>query len=217
MQSSAEVDVLSVPYQDFVFRLCKPPEKLAGEMTPEKAHLWHMAPAALGETAELLAAVIIPPEDMRDAATRREDIVEELGDLQFYDTGLDLTGDLLVLDKHEQQTLEDQIAERGLNPHGSISATIPLAAGAIALTCDIVIAAGLLQDAVKQYAIYNKPIPRVAVAFARLVLRDAMRKLMMFIHITPDEVEKHNRLKLAERYKKLVYSDTDAALRADKA
>ena len=49
-------EAVAVPYQDFVWRLCKPGEVLLGEMTASKVHMWHMVSAILGEAAELTPA-----------------------------------------------------------------------------------------------------------------------------------------------------------------
>lgn len=69
-----------------VRRLSKPGVDIAFEMTPTKAHLLHMAVGICGEAGELIDAVkkhVIygKPLDLTN-------VVEELGDLEFFMEGL---------------------------------------------------------------------------------------------------------------------------------
>lgn len=73
-------------YGAMVHRLAKPGADIAQQMTPAGANLLHMAVGISGEAGELLDAVkkgIIynKPLDM-------ENLIEELGDLEFYMEGL---------------------------------------------------------------------------------------------------------------------------------
>ena len=62
-----------------VAQLAKPGADIVATMTPERAHLLHMAMGISGEVAELLLAV--ESEDTENA-------IEELGDIEFYLVGL---------------------------------------------------------------------------------------------------------------------------------
>jgi NTP pyrophosphatase (non-canonical NTP hydrolase) len=69
-------------YSEFVGVLVKPGEDILASLTPEKCHLWHMGSCVQGEGGELFDAVkkyviYCKPLD-------RENVVEELGDLEFY-------------------------------------------------------------------------------------------------------------------------------------
>lgn len=73
-------------HQQFVAALAKPGEKVQLDLTPHTAHLLHMAVGVSGEAGELLdavkkAAIYVKPLD-------RANVVEELGDLEFYMEGL---------------------------------------------------------------------------------------------------------------------------------
>ena len=73
-------------YSEFVMALAKPGEDILKEMSPQQMHLLHCAVGISGETGELLdaikkAAVYQKPIDL-------ENVVEELGDLEFYMEGL---------------------------------------------------------------------------------------------------------------------------------
>lgn len=75
-----------IKFEDMVKGLAKPGEKIAAEMTSDDAHLLHMAVGISGEAGELLDAVkkrVIYRKDLD-----RENVIEELGDLEFYMEGL---------------------------------------------------------------------------------------------------------------------------------
>lgn len=55
-------------------------------LTPEKAHLLHMAIGAAGEASELLRAVA--EHVFNDAELDKENLVEEVGDATFYQVGI---------------------------------------------------------------------------------------------------------------------------------
>jgi NTP pyrophosphatase (non-canonical NTP hydrolase) len=73
-------------YKLMVSALCKSGKDILKEMTPEDAHVLHMAVGVSGEAGELLDAV-------KKTAIYRKDldmknVVEELGDLEFFMEGL---------------------------------------------------------------------------------------------------------------------------------
>lgn len=79
-------DIQDVDYSDFVASLVKPGEDILVSLTPERCHAWHMATGVSGEAGELLDAVkkyvvYNKPADL-------ENVVEELGDLEFYIEGI---------------------------------------------------------------------------------------------------------------------------------
>lgn len=65
-----------------VATLVKPGEAIVGSLTPENAHLWHMATGVAGEAGELLDAIkkVVVYQKEPDI----KNIIEELGDLEFY-------------------------------------------------------------------------------------------------------------------------------------
>lgn len=73
-------------HADLVSALAKRGEDIVASLTPEAAHALHMAVGVSGEAGELLDAVkkyaiYVKPVD-------RENVVEELGDIEFYLQGL---------------------------------------------------------------------------------------------------------------------------------
>jgi NTP pyrophosphatase (non-canonical NTP hydrolase) len=73
-------------YSEFVNDLCKPGEKIQLELTPRDCHLIHMVLGVSGEAGELLDAI------KKHAIYRKPidlvNIVEELGDIEFYLEGI---------------------------------------------------------------------------------------------------------------------------------
>lgn len=70
-----------------VHNLAKPGQAIIDSMTPENAHLWHMASALMAEAGELFDAVkkkVIYNKGEIDTVN----VIEELGDMEFYMQGL---------------------------------------------------------------------------------------------------------------------------------
>lgn len=75
-----------VIYPVMVSALVKPGADIVSSMTPEKAHVLHMAIGIAGEAGELLDAIkkaVVYNKDLD-----LENVIEELGDLEFYLEGL---------------------------------------------------------------------------------------------------------------------------------
>lgn len=75
-----------IDHSNMVVALAKPGEDIVATFTPGMAHMLHMAVGISGEAGELLDAIkknvfYCKPLD-------RENVVEELGDLEFYMEGL---------------------------------------------------------------------------------------------------------------------------------
>lgn len=73
-------------FEEMVANLAKSGSDIIAELTPSKAHSLHMAVGVSGEAGELLDAVkkyVIYNKDLD-----RENVVEEIGDIEFYLEGL---------------------------------------------------------------------------------------------------------------------------------
>ncbi len=97
---------LEQQHAEMVSALAKPGEAILESLTPQRAHLWHMASCVPGEAGELFDAVkksVIygKPIDI-------ENVVEELGDIEFYLRGL---RDALGITREE--TLRSNVAKLG--------------------------------------------------------------------------------------------------------
>lgn len=73
-------------YSDMVRALAKPGLTIKDELTSEDAHLVHMVIGIAGEAGELMDA--IKKQTIYRKPLDRENVIEELGDLEFYMEGL---------------------------------------------------------------------------------------------------------------------------------
>lgn len=76
-------------HKELYLKCIKLGDQVLRDLTPEKAHLWHLATGVSGEAGELLdaikkAAVYNKPLDI-------ENVREELGDIEFYMRGIYLS------------------------------------------------------------------------------------------------------------------------------
>lgn len=93
-------------FEDMVDGLAKPGGNILASLTPLKCHLWHMASCIPGEGGELFDAVkkFVIYEKPLDKAN----VIEELGDLEFYLEGL-----RAALGITRQETLEANMTKLG--------------------------------------------------------------------------------------------------------
>jgi NTP pyrophosphatase (non-canonical NTP hydrolase) len=73
-------------YGEFVGALVKPGQDIINTLTPESANILHMAVGISGEAGELLDA--IKKHVIYNKPLDLENVIEELGDLEFYMEGL---------------------------------------------------------------------------------------------------------------------------------
>ena len=76
----------TTPYQQFVNTIVKPGDEIIRQLTPQQAHLLHMAVGVSGEAGELLDA--IKKHCVYQKQINIENVIEEAGDILFYLTGL---------------------------------------------------------------------------------------------------------------------------------
>ena len=187
-----------VTHPVMVKALAKPGEEIAEKLTPETADLWHAATGVASETSEILEAVAaISANQTLD----RENMVEELGDMEFY--------------------IEQARQNVGLSRDDTLPGFVPSAATApVSGAVMLAIAGGQFLDLVKKRVIYNKEIGKDAFKAALSKIEEAMAALRRATNITYEQTIAQNIYKLAEgpnaRYKH-GYSDQAAQDRADKA
>lgn len=73
-------------HADTVLALAKPGEDILSSLDPEKCHLLHMAVGVSGEAGELLDG--IKKYVVYEKPLDLENIIEELGDIEFYMQGI---------------------------------------------------------------------------------------------------------------------------------
>lgn len=107
-------------HSDLVKALVKPGELICSELSPSDANLIHMAIGVSGEAGELLDA--IKKHTIYRKPIDKENVIEELGDLEFYMEGLrqelgisreeTLEGNITKLSKrYEKLTFSNQAAQ----------------------------------------------------------------------------------------------------------
>jgi NTP pyrophosphatase (non-canonical NTP hydrolase) len=98
----------TTPYQQFVNSIVKPGDEIIRQLTPQQAHLLHMAVGVSGEAGELLDA--IKKHCVYQKPINMENVMEEAGDILFY-----LTGILNELDMTIEQCIQanmDKLSRR---------------------------------------------------------------------------------------------------------
>lgn len=75
-----------ITHPELVKALAKPGADIAYQLTPLNAHLIHMAVGVCGEAGELIDAV--KKAAIYNKPIDRANVIEELGDLEFYMEGL---------------------------------------------------------------------------------------------------------------------------------
>ena len=98
-------------FSNMVKTLCKDGDEILAEMTPLEAHITHMTMGISGEAGELLDA--IKKMVIYRKPLDRENVIEELGDIEFYLEGL---RQALVIDREE--TLDANIAKLSVRYQG---------------------------------------------------------------------------------------------------
>lgn len=98
----------TTPYQQFVNSIVKPGDEIIRQLTPQQAHLLHMAVGVSGEAGELLDA--IKKHCVYQKQIDFNNVMEEAGDILFY-----LTGILNELDMTIEQCIQanmDKLSKR---------------------------------------------------------------------------------------------------------
>lgn len=172
-------------HSELVAALKKPGAEILNQTTPQKADAQHMAIGIAGEVIELFDAIL---------KGDKENVIEELGDIEFFLEGLRQN---LGIGRLEPKTLSA--------PEVSVAAARTVVAG------------GNVLDLVKRWTIYNKPIDVDLLVITILDLESSMDAVRGWFGLSRDETIEHNTAKLSKRYATLSYSDKQAQDRADKA
>lgn len=104
--ASKENTEAKIEFSEMVAKLAKPGQNIIDGLTPEKAHILHMAVGVSGESGELLDAV--KKNAVYNKPLDLANVIEELGDLEFYMEGL-----RAQLGITREQTIEANINKLG--------------------------------------------------------------------------------------------------------
>lgn len=188
--------MLEIKHHEMVSRLVKNGEEILSSLTPAKCHMFHMIAGVAGEVGELLDAIV--KHAMEGKPLDRENVVEELGDLEFY---LEATRVILGVKREVECWTPCPV---------KLADTLTYHAAKIAIY------GSEMLDATKKHVIYVTPLDReVSLAAMRRVEKhmEALRSLLV---ISRQECLDANIAKLRERYEGFIYSDQRAQERADK-
>ncbi len=210
---------VKMAFQKQFVALCKSPEEILESLTPAKCQLMHMAWGILGEAIENIEAA---------GAGDIENLVEELGDSEFYAEGFRLwlneNGDFPALNDTAVKMI---YTSSQLDPKFE----------AFPVHARYIIALGHLGDLAKKFVIYNNPTKSEAILLAmynawieqRVLAERLYAELLVDFDecdtnykgqaITRELILVHNLEKLSGkngRYADGKYSDEAATDRADK-
>lgn len=183
-------------HKQMVLRLKKPGEVIRQTMTATDCDLVHMGGCLMGEASELYEA-------MTSKESTANDILEELGDFEFYWVAC---AELLGLNRQNPNLQEEESFDV---PESTSKAAVRL-----------MVLGGQFWDVVKRNVVYRKPMEKQK---AILILRET-EELLAYIEIkykfTLEQVLQANYTKLADkdkgRYASGTYSDEQAQARRDK-
>ncbi len=193
-------------HSEMVKRLAKPSEALlAGQVGSDRPHLEHMAFALLieiGEVAEPLVALANEANihtENHDGLI--ENVLEELGDIEFFMSGIRQP---LGFDRLDLREDEERFSFVGDLPD---------------IILGLLISASHLCDPFKKHAVYGKELTPAMHESARLAfieVEEALRVIRSILGFSLPQVLEANMKKLGQRYSSGTYSDAQAIARADK-
>lgn len=178
-----------IEHNEMVKALAKSGQDIINDLTPESVHNLHMAVGICGEVGEL-------SEALRDG---EDNILEELGDIEFYFEGL-------------KQGIQFEIDDN----HTNILFT---GWGLQSLMETLSIEAGNILDTVKKQAIYTKDLDIEKLVVLMMDFRAILTALYNHseINSSPYMAKCANVEKLGKRYEGFKYTNEAAQNRADKA
>lgn len=190
---------MQIQHPDLVKALVKSGASIAASLSAGSADLWHGATGVAGETGEIIEAVLSHID--HDLTLDRENMVEELGDMEFY---LEQVRTRLGIERDQTLCL--------------IAANDRRLTGSLLYDAANLAAAGMkLLDLVKKQVVYNKAPESFSYVMTLAGVELGMENIRQHCGITREETIEANIAKLMVRYGSGSYSDQQAQERADKA
>lgn len=202
-----------------VRHLSKPGAEIIAQLTPHIMHIFHMAVGLAGETAELALASHAVCKGQEEEEQAQQNIIEELGDIEFYFIGLQQGLGIKLKDDSKDERF-------GRLVHGRIVHNRSEKLLSMEWITSLHICSGNILDKAKRLAIYNKPMQKEQPEL--ILLMREFRTLLSYLYedltdenITCEKAKAHNINKLLKgenaRYKSGRYTNEQANNRADKA
>jgi NTP pyrophosphatase (non-canonical NTP hydrolase) len=188
--------MLEIKHPQLVARLVKDGQAIIDSLTPDKAHAAHMVCGVSGEVGELLDAIL--KATMEGQVLDHENVVEELGDLEFY-----LEATRVILGVQREVACWPPTPENLADPLTYHAAKIAIHGSE-------------MLDATKKQVVYVTPLDREVALAAMGQVEKHMDALRALLNITRQQCLDANIAKLRKRYEGFIYSDQQAQERADK-
>lgn len=186
----------NIAHPEMVAKLFKSGETMQQELTPIDLEIIHATIGIVGELGELLAGVEFAMAHSQKPD--RENIVEELGDYEFY---MEHLRTKLNITRDEVLTYPDVC----IVPSGPVRT----AAHMLVYSTDLL-------DHIKKMVVYRKPIDRPNILLNMSKIEYLLTPFRVYFLISYEETIAANIEKLSIRYKGFQYSDQQAQDRADK-
>lgn len=233
-ESEGRANQEEIEHSEMVRVLSKPGQEIIDSMTPDSAHMLHMAVGISGEVGELVELMAL------GALARRlpnpDKVTEELGDLEYFTEGfrqvtgitfgecktvieeIPITTRVLLSVAHDVRFLSDIDYDlTPLDASGDSQGDLAMVNLFNAVIGDLTFQAGLLLDVAKRVTMYNKPLERDRAVRALSMVMFYMSVVGAALDITSEDAKAANIEKLSKRYRGLKYSDAAAHARADKS
>ncbi|USM11563.1 nucleoside triphosphate pyrophosphohydrolase [Citromicrobium phage vB_CbaS-RXM] len=185
---------MTITHPELVRALAKPGAAIAESMTAQSADLLHHAVGVSGECGELLEALTAYP-----IGIDRVNLVEELGDLEFYLEGFRQN---LGIERAATVTANDNEV---------------MGYGVFTTTAHLAVSASKLLDLAKKVVIYEKEVVCAPFVIELQKFERLLNAIRFYLDITREETIEGNIAKLQVRYAAGSYSNQQAQTRADKA
>jgi hypothetical protein len=185
MTEEKAFDINEVAFIDMVSTLVKPGKDILVQATAVNCNTIHMAIGLAGEALELL--------DAQFRNKSNANIIEELGDLEFFVEGMYLAIGVERIRPLDLSVLTQEACYQ-----------------------ELAIIAGDVLDTCKREFIYGKDLDVKTLVRALIEIDVILNSIYAFRHITMTLVQVANKQKLAARYKKFAYTDEQAINRNDK-
>lgn len=191
-QEMTPAELSEFTYAGFVSSKLKPGQDILASLTAEKCHVLHMLVGLAGESVELVNY------------EGNKNLLEEIGDVEFYLTGLELNTQLLT---HQGGISKgDKIMDYHVPKYHTL---------AMYLHEIHECAHKALELGVKKWILYNKTIVEEQLKDEIRTIHRLLRGVYVHQKINRADILESNRAKLDKRYEK-GYSDKAAQERADK-
>ena len=185
---------MELEYRKMVYDLAKPGREIFTTLTATRVHTIHMILGIVGESREVAQEIEnLKNIEIKDIEpTSKDDLIKELGDLEFYLEGL-CQGVKFVL--------RSEINKQIIKPYDKTKL--------MSLCC-------MAAEDIKKYIAYNKMSPTKDLYFILKKVREEIDFIYAYFSISREEVLKANMKKLSVRYEGFKYSDKQALEKRDK-